>query len=141
MMGDRAEAQDVLQEAFIDAFRKINQFEGRSEFGGWLRRIAINKCINALNRKKRLNWDRLADYEELPEEEPDARLQIDADQLNLAIRELPEGCRAVFTLKAMEDYDHKSIARMLGISVSTSKTQYMRARQLLRQALAEILAL
>ena len=140
MLNDAQEAQDVLQESFITAFRKIDQFKHKSTFGAWLKRIVINQCIDTLQRNKRLRWETLKETEEqAPEQE--VEWTITPEMLDKAIKALPAGCRAVFTLKALEGYDHQGIARTLKISVSTSKSQYFRAKQLLRTSLTKIMVL
>lgn len=139
MLGDRSLAEDALQEAFISAFRKLHTFEGRASFGAWLKRIVINKCLSHL-KKQKIEFESLEDqsvepvYEENHVSEP----VIDPVIIHQAIKELPEGCRVVFTLYLLEGYDHKEISQILDISVSTAKSQYHRAKKLLRQKLASI---
>jgi len=143
MMSNHAEAQDCLQEAFIDAFRHISRFDESATFGAWLKRITINKCISALRKRKRLNWVNLdqadasavsVEFSEVDPGEADGK----AARIQAAIKQLPTGCRAVFTLYALEGYQHKEIAEILEISESTSKSQYNRARKLLRASLENL---
>ena len=136
MMKSQDEAEDAVQEAFIDAFKNMAKFKGKSTFGAWLKRIVINKCVYHMNVKKRLKWDQLngMDVEAPP---PDAQLELSPEVLNKAIAELPAGSRVVFTMKSIEGYQHAEIAKMLNISLSTSKSQYVRAKELLRVSLSK----
>ena len=137
MTGDTAEAQDVLQESFIDAFTKLNSFKGDSTFGAWLKRIVVNNCISALRKKDRLNEVELPPHANGTPVLDDAgpELELSVQRIHLAIGTLPDGCRNVFTLYSLEGYDHQEISQIMGISVSTSKSQYHRARKLLQASL------
>ena len=144
--GDYAEAEDVLQESFLSAFRELSGYKGDSSFGAWLKRIVVNKSINCL-RQRRLQLVPLEDfhYDATPATEahtPHAHeeaqeQQYRADVLRRCIQELPDGYRLVLTLYLLEGYDHLEIAGILGITESTSKSQYSRARQRLRELAAE----
>lgn len=131
------EAEDILQEAFLDAFSKIGNFRGESTFGAWLRRIVVNKSVNCLKKR------RLRLFEDITEAGGDiCEFQADEDndawdvqQVYHAIRELPDGYRLVLTLYLLEDYSHAEIARTLNISESTSKSQYNRAKARVREQL------
>jgi len=135
MLVNRDDAQDVLQETFIDAFKGIRNFTGKSTFGAWLKRIAINKSIDHLNRRKRLHFEPLPDNYEGEESVSSGTRDFSAEEINAAILQLPDGCRMVFVLKAMESYDHKEIAQEMKISIGTSKSQYNRAKELLKELL------
>ncbi len=139
LTGDRDEAEDVLQDAFISAFSHLASFQGTSSFGAWLKRIVINKAINALKKRRTEPLPETLDMEEEPEADPG----FFADQLTVkrvkhAIMELPEGYRTVLSLYLMEGYDHQEIADILEISVGTSKSQYNRARKRLRESLTTL---
>ena len=131
-----AEAEDVLQEAFINAFRNIDSYRGDATFGAWLKRIVVNKAINAVNRKKHDpipddgRWD-------VAEEEPTAEYgdELTVDRVKRSIGELPDGYRTVISLYLLEGYDHQEIAEIMGISESTSKSQLNRAKNKLRELL------
>lgn len=135
MMNNRQEAEDMLQEAFTEAFLKIDSFRYESAFGAWLKRITINRCINALKKRKA----ELVYTEVLPEgrsEDDGVNPQgLTAGQVQQAMEELPEGYRLVFSLFLLEGYDHSEIAQIMGISESTSKSQYSRARQRVQEIL------
>ncbi len=132
MLPDSGQAHDVLQEAFITVFTQINQFKGKS-FAAWIKRIVINKCINEIKRSQKIVWEKIDAYD--VQEEKEEPLNVDFSTINACIKDLPQGCRMVFVLKVMEGYDHQEIADQLSISVSTSKSQLARAKQLLRVSL------
>lgn len=140
MTGDRNTAEDILQEGFILAFKNINQVKNEASFAGWLKRIIINECIRY--SKKTFKWDELADHQDQTYNPAETTWfdQIDLKKIHEEIKNLPDGCRQVFNLYVLEDYHHKKIADILNISESTSKSQYQRARQLLKQRLLKQLA-
>lgn len=131
LLGNTDDAADITQETFIDVFTKIDQFQGVSTIGAWIKQIMINKSINHLNRRK-VHFS-LDENDQLEQEETldDDREQL-MFELNKSILTLPEGCRVLFTLYYFEGYDHEEIASILGISKSTSKSQLSRAKMLLR---------
>ena len=133
MTGNNVDAQDVLQEAFIEAFRQLGKLKQAGAFGGWLRRITINKCIRFSSVHVR--WSSLEEDGAGLDlaEEPVWWLDVPPELVQEEIKGLPGGCREVFVLFALEDFGHKEIARALSISESTSKSQYQRARKLLRE--------
>lgn len=139
MMNDAEEAKDMLQEGFVEAFRRLDSFRGESTFGAWLKRIMVNRCINELD-KRRIVWvsdempemPGIADEKDGPDEE---ELRLSVERVKRAMELLPEGARVIFSLYLIEGYDHTEIAEILKISESTSKTQFMRARQLVKEKL------
>ena len=131
IVNDRAEAEDVLQESFIDAFKNIHHFENRSSFGSWLKQIVVNKSINVI-RKRKMD---IVDIEktqvgEMPEENviDEKEIQWKIQEVRKAIQELPDGYRAVLTLYLLEGYDHEEISQILNVKESTARTQYIRAK-------------
>lgn len=134
------EAEDVLQESFTEAFKNLQQFEYRTSFGGWLKQICINRSINQL-KKRKVIWVDIdasdSDYttDETVPDENEISLQIDT--VKRAIMALPDGYRTVLTLYLLEGYDHEEIAEILQVAESTTRTQYMRAKQKLVQLLKE----
>ena len=139
MMANSEDARDMLQEGFIDAFRRIDSFRFESTFGAWLKKIVINKCINALE-KRRIVWEDaeisyentyITDNESINEDE----LQLSVEKVKKAMNQLPQGARVIFSLYLLEGYDHTEISEILHISESTSKTQFMRARQMVKEIL------
>ncbi|TPE44775.1 RNA polymerase sigma factor [Pontibacter mangrovi] len=135
---DYAEAEDVLQEAFVSAFKNLHSYKGEASFGSWLKKIVINAAINAVRKRR----SELVPMDErtvanVPDEvtEDDAEWQV--EQVRRAIQMLPDGYRVVLSLYLLEGYDHAEIGEVLGISESTSKSQYSRARKKLLEILKE----
>jgi RNA polymerase sigma-70 factor (ECF subfamily) len=132
------EAEDVLQEAFINAFRNIDNYRGDATFGAWLKRIVVNKAINAVNRKKH---DPIPDDErwDVAEEEQPADYGggLTVDRVKRCIEDLPDGYRTVLSLYLLEGYDHQEIAEIMGITESTSKSQLNRAKAKLKELLTK----
>lgn len=130
------DAEDVMQEAFTDAFRSLEDFHYKSTFGAWLKRIVINKSINLLRKRKmdlididKTNIGHLPDEEETDEEERAMKVE----EIKRAVALLPNGYRTVLTLYLFEGYDQEEIAEILQVSHATVRTQYMRAKQKLLQ--------
>ena len=136
------DAEDVLQEAFVSAFRNLASYQGKATIGAWLKRIVVNKSINFLKQKKEgLSLDELGEGQlesnslpEPPAAEPDWQIA----QIREAVQQLPEGFRTVFSLYLLEGYDHSEIAEILSITESTSKSQLNRAKKKLREILNEM---
>jgi RNA polymerase sigma-70 factor (ECF subfamily) len=132
--GNAELAKDIFQDAFIRAIDNIRHLKDNNSFGGWLKRIVINECIKQ-NEKERRFTEFETDSEDLAEGNANWLSLIDLAMVQREISNLPDGCRQVFVLYAVEDYSHKEIAELLGISLSTSKSQYQRARKLLKEKL------
>lgn len=134
---DASEAEDILQEAFVDAFGKIHTFKGEATFGAWLKRIVINKAINQVKKRKLdlVSVEKFDFKEDLEEENTEMQFQV--KKVHKAIQLLPDGFRTVLTLYLLEGYDHREIAEILGISESTSKSQYNRAKKKLVQIIKQ----
>lgn len=133
----REEAEDVLQESFLDAFLRIQTYRGESTFGAWLKRIVVNRSINQAKRKKLVFADLSASAENIMQEE-ETEMQMpecSVEEVRTAVNTLPDGFRIVFTLYMFEDWSHKQIADELGISESTSKSQLNRAKKKLSELL------
>jgi RNA polymerase sigma factor (sigma-70 family) len=143
MMGTREEAEDMLQECFAEAFQRLRSFRFESTFGAWLKQIVVNRCINEMKRKK-TDLDYFDDMEllDLPEESEDRpseyELALIVENVKQAMHELPDGSRTIFSLYLLEGYDHVEIAQILKITESTSKSQYMRARQRVKEILTQM---
>lgn len=136
MLNNQTDAEDVLQDAFIDCFQNIGSFRYESTFGAWLKSIVVNKCINHLRKK----GPALVFDEHLPniaEDYDESEPVYDHKLILRAIEKLPDGYRMVLTLFLLEGYDHEEIAGILGITESTSKTQYLRAKEKLRKTLKD----
>jgi RNA polymerase sigma-70 factor (ECF subfamily) len=134
MMNNREEAEDMLQESFSEAFLNLNSFRFESAFGAWLKRITINKCINALKKRKAdlVPVEHLPEYALAPETDADMP-GLSTEQVQKAMEMLPEGYRVVFSLYLLEGYDHAEISQIMGISEATSKSQYSRAKQRIKE--------
>lgn len=136
MMNHSAEAEDLLQDAFAEAFLKLNTFRYESSFGAWLKRIVVNKCINHLKKRKA----ELIYTDTVPETNHEDNQDIDPEHLDVkriyqAMEKLPDGYRVIFSLYLLEGYDHSEIAQIMGISESTSKSQFSRAKQKIKELL------
>ncbi len=126
------DAEEVLQQGFIKVFQNLHQFRSEGDLGAWIRRIMVNTAINYLKRKPRYQLDLAfedAQLHPVDTQQPDIHLNM-KDLLNL-IRQLPAGYQTIFNLYAVEGYSHVEIAKILGISEGTSRSQYARARALL----------
>jgi RNA polymerase sigma-70 factor (ECF subfamily) len=132
IVNNTADAEDVLQEAFLDAFRSLHDFHYRSTFGAWLKKIVINKSINVLRtRKVNLVDMETTDLHAMAEEETinEEEIQFRVEEVKKMIRKLPDGYRTVLSLYLLEGYDHEEISQILNISHNTVRTQYVRAKQ------------
>jgi len=129
----------VLQEAFTSAFRNLHHYRGDSTFGAWLKRIVINKAINYLHKRKaeRMPEDERWDVHEEEEENILEGFPFSVEQVRSAIERLPDGYRSVLSLYLLEGYDHAEIGEIMGITESTSKSQFNRAKKKLKDLLEE----
>ncbi len=132
------DAEDVLQESFVSAFRNMNSYRGTASIGAWLKRIVINNAISLVKQRKK-DFLPVEEYDMLPDAEPDddTELYLNLEKIRRAIQLLPDGYRLVFSLYLLEGYDHGEIASILEISESTSKSQYNRSKKKLRQIIKE----
>ncbi|MFN3589679.1 MAG: RNA polymerase sigma factor, partial [Spirosomataceae bacterium] len=133
-MKNRADAEDVLQEAWVKVFKNLESFRFDCPLEAWIRRITINTAIRAL--KNRPDWSLHIDTEGLQVEGglgESGLEQLTWRELVSFIQALPDGCRMVFNLYAVEGYKHHEIATLLGITEGTSKSQYFRAKALLQE--------
>jgi len=133
MVGDRALAEDILQEAFVDVFKNLRSFNGDSTIGAWIKRIVVNNCITHLRKRKmQISEIEEATHVQDEEQEEDDYSGINVQKIKDALRKLPQGYKVIFSLYALEGYDHEEISEILGVSVSTSKSQYHRAKKKIR---------
>lgn len=137
LVQDEALAQDLLQEAFIKAFKEIETLKEPAAFGGWIKRIAINLALQHQRKLKRTQVLSLNDTYVAFEAETEKEIAVTTEVLHQAIIALPDGCREVFRLYYLDDYSHKAIAEAMEISISTSKSQLHRAKSLLRASLKQ----
>ena len=128
------EAEDVMQEAFFSAFKKIHTYKGEVSFGAWLKKIVVNRSLDYLKKRKvqfeevNERTTQVADYQMETKE-------VDVNLLKNAIQNLPDGYRVVLSLYLIEGYDHEEISQILGISNATSRIQLLRAKNKLRDLL------
>lgn len=136
---NEVDAEDVLQQSFIDIYTKIHTFKFQSSIGAWIKRIVVNNSIN-FHKKKRLDIVELNDWHkgELPDDgvfELPTDDKLSVARIQKAMMQLPDGYRVVFSLYLMEGYDHKEIAEICDISEATSKSQLSRAKAKLKSIL------
>ncbi|TLU97969.1 RNA polymerase sigma factor [Dyadobacter luticola] len=143
ILNHMGEAEDALQEAFVDAFTNLHQFRQQSTFGAWLKQIVVNKAINHM-RSRKVKFVEIEEFEETLErsdrnedsfglDESDTTLEV--ERVRNTVQKLPDGYRVVLSLYLFEGYDHEEIGEVLGISETTSRTQYMRAKRKLAEML------
>lgn len=140
ILNNRDDAEDVLQEVFIVAFKQITNFRFESTIGAWLKKIAINRSLNFLKKRKAellfVDDYNSVDIADLTEEIDWNDIQLSVERIHQAASLLPDGCRVIFSLFLLEGYDHGEIADILNISESTSKSQLHRAKLLIRNILS-----
>jgi len=138
MLNSVQEAEDILQEAFIDAFSHLETFRYESSFGSWLKRLVINNCINHLKKRRvtLVHQEDMAMFDQ-PEEQTNNEedIKFEVQKIYKAMQQLPEGYRVIFSLYLIEGFDHMEISEILKISESTSKSQFMRAKGKIREIL------
>ena len=131
--GDYVLAQDALQEAFIDVFVSIGDYEAKSSVGAWIKTIVVRRALCRLKIEKRIEQIEIIEDVELNDEE----LNFTAEELDNAIKTLPESARAVFLLIEVEGYKHQEVAEMLSVSIGTTKSQLNYSKKLLKRRLYE----
>ena len=137
IVGDSDDAEDVMQEAFLKAFTKLDSYRGEVSIGAWLKRIVINKALDFLRLKKeKLSLEDAGEIGEIVDEPYDTGdVEYKAEEIKKAIDKLPEGYRIVLSLILLEGYDHEEVSTILNISNATSRTQYHRAKKKLIELL------
>jgi len=133
IVNDPMEAEDVMQESFLSAFEKIDTYSGTVSFGAWLKKIVINRSLDALSRRKAIFED-IESHIGIRDESSDDILRkeeadIRVEEVKEAINRLPDGYRIILSLYLLEGYDHDEIGEILSISSSTSRSQLSRAKQ------------
>jgi RNA polymerase sigma-70 factor (ECF subfamily) len=137
MAGSPEDGEDLLQEIFLQVYRKLGSFKGDAALGTWLYRLAINHCLDYV-RSRQAKMHKLTDTLDAETSfEPMARRETPIARLDLerAVERLPEGCRQAFVLHDVEGFDHKEVGELLGIAEGTSKSQVFKARMKLRALL------
>lgn len=139
IVSDVDEAADVLQDAFIDAFKRLESFREESTFGLWMKQIVVNKSLSALRKRKVIfesiddQEDGYAETDQNEEDEDSTTFRV--ERVKKAIEQLPDGYRIVLSLYLLDGYDHEEIAHILKISENTSRTQFLRAKRKLLELL------
>lgn len=134
------EAEDIMQEAFLSAFDKIEYYSGNVSFGAWLKKIVVNKSIDTLRNNKifssfdEINTDECVEYETY-EFSNQIEINQQVEKIKKAINSLPNGYRIIISLNLIEGYDHEEISQILNITSATSRSQFMRAKRKLIQLL------
>lgn len=140
IINNKTESEDIMQEAFLSAFRNLSSYSGEVSFGAWLKRIVINKSLDHLKKKKEIIVS-LEDAGEFPLEDPNEQISepenIHAEIIRKCVQKLPEGYRVITSLYLIEGYDHEEISQIMNISPSTSRSQLLRAKKRLSQMLAK----
>ena len=139
IVNDTAEAEDIMQESFLDAFRRLDSYTGEGSFGSWLKRIVINNSLDELRKRKEtisIEEEEL-EFPDIVEEKREEEIMIQVQEVKEAILELPEEYRVVITLFLLEGYDHEEISEILHISNNLSRTRFVRAKQKVLQILKE----
>jgi RNA polymerase sigma factor (sigma-70 family) len=134
IINDTTEAEDVMQEAFLSAFSKMDTYRGEVSFGAWMKRIVVNRSLDYL-KKKRVKFEEINDRTIQIADHQMPTQDVDMNALKSAIQQLPDGYRVVLSLFLIEGYDHEEISQILGISNSSSRTQLLRAKNKLRELL------
>ena len=138
-VGDRATAEDVLQDGFVTLFTRLDSFKGEGSFEGWARRIFITTALMSLRKKDALKMSEELEAVRGMRTETTSQMQnIGYKELMELVMSLPPGFRTVFNMYAIEGYSHKEIADILGITETTSRTQFSRARAWLQNKMEKI---
>jgi len=131
--GNFEDANDVIQEGFVQVFRKLHTFKGESKLGSWIHTIMARTAIDRIKHRiffedvEKIDSSKLIDW----------GASIETDHLEKAIADLPDGYRSIFTLYEIEGFKHREIAELIGISENTSKSQLFKAKKILREKLSE----
>ena len=138
---DRDEAEDMMQEGLISIFKQIKQYDpDKAAFPAWSNKVMVNAALQYLRKWKNIQFNQdIDDYEDKFHHEDDIYGKIGAKELTAMVQNLPDGYRTVFNLYVMEGYKHREIAEMLSISENTSKTQLLKAKNMLRDRLEKVL--
>ncbi|MEI2750138.1 MAG: RNA polymerase sigma factor [Ferruginibacter sp.] len=136
--GNSYDANDFFQEGIIRVYKNLSGFKGSGSFEGWARKIFVNTCLDMLKTKQRTVFDPLSDDMQLTSSTIQGLEKLSQAELLKMIQQLPNGYRTIVNLYLVEEYNHKQIAEMLGISEGTSKSQLSRAKTILQRSITEI---
>jgi RNA polymerase sigma factor (sigma-70 family) len=138
IVNNTAEAEDIMQDAFLSAFDNIKSFSGKSGFGAWLKKIVVNKSLDAL-KKQKINIEPLDDNvkkissQQLTKTHAESYTKNDIETIKKAMMQLPDGYRIIFSMYMLEGFDHEEISEILKISQSASRSQLTRAKQKIKK--------
>jgi len=143
IVNDSMEAEDIMQEAFLSAFEKIDTYSGTVSFGTWLKKIVVNRSLDSLSKRKEI-FENIDSYIEIKDDSDDEtarreELDVKVEAIKEAINALPDGYRIILSLYLLEGYDHDEIAEILSITSSTSRSQLTRAKQKLINDLKKVI--
>jgi RNA polymerase sigma factor (sigma-70 family) len=138
---NKMEAEDMLQEGLISVFKELKQYDPKkASFSAWSNKVMVNAALQHLRKWKKMNFsDDIEDYKNNFSYDEEVFTKLGVKEITTMVQKLPEGYRIVFNLYVMEGYKHKEIAEMLSISESTSKTQLLKAKKMLRNQLETVL--
>jgi len=139
ILNDTAEAEDNMQESFLDAFRKIEHYSGEGTFGSWLKRIVVNNALDTLRKRRdQISIDEAGiDLAEEEDQMTEEEIQLQVKEIKEAVTQLPQEYRIILSLYLLEGYDHEEISEILQISYNNSRTRFSRARQKLLQVISK----
>jgi RNA polymerase sigma-70 factor (ECF subfamily) len=139
IVNDTMEAEDIIQEAFLQAFHRILSYTGEGSFGSWLKRIVINKSLDVIRKRKdQVSIEEVnLEFAEIAEENREEEIRLQLAEVKEAIGELPEEYRVIITLFLLEQYSHEEISEMLHITNNLSRTRLVRAKQKVLKILKE----
>ena len=136
--GNAYDANDFFQEGIIRVYKNLSAFKGAGSFEGWARKIFVNTCLDLIKNKQKAVFDELNENLSVTSGELQGLEKLSQSELLKLIQQLPNGYRTVVNLYLVEEYNHKQIAEMLGISEGTSKSQLSRAKTLLQKSITEV---
>ena len=136
IINDDMEAEDVMQEAFLSAFKKIETYKGEVSFGAWLKKIVVNRSLDCL-KKRKVQFEEVTERTAQISDYQMGTKEVDVQMIKNAVQELPDGYRVVLSLYLIEGYDHDEISQILEISNSSSRTQLLRAKNKLKMILKD----
>lgn len=137
--GNNHESNDVLQEAFIKIFKNIDNYTGKGNFEGWMKRIVVNCCLDYVRKERKPIWSSEEPFDQSISENWDVPIsEMTAKEIVSVVDRLPDGYKVVFNLSVFDGYSHKEIAETLGISESASRSQLAKAKKKLQSELIRL---
>jgi RNA polymerase sigma factor (sigma-70 family) len=136
IVNDTQEAEDIMQESFLTAFEKLDTYRGEVPIGAWIRRIVVNRSLDAL-RKRKVDFETPDEIKDVPEETVEFEAELSVEQVKECMMELPDNARTILSLYLLEGYDHEEISQIMNITNSTARSQYARARKKLQEKIKE----